>query len=243
MSKKLYTGLVPLLAVVAFAMVPAAAQATQCKTSAAVVGPCPHFYIGGSKVGVAPGKETLAWGTLSLTSAAGDITCSNAVLAEEYNPAVVKPATESAAGEDDTLAFGSGNCVDETCPGVAYVQPVDLPWPSELIVNGKGEVQDESYNVHVIIGCENPTKKGSGTGFAPNGGEILGAVEFETNANNKQTPTTINGASGCNKPSEIEFGAESGHLSALGEEVIGSTSGNLKTCGYEKNNLATTSTP
>jgi len=239
MSKKLYTGLVPLLAVVAFAMAPAAAQAKQCTTASAVVGPCPHFSLG--KQLTATKTKTLSWGNLQLSSAAGNIACSNAILAREWNPAVVKPATDGASGEDETLAFGSGECVDETCPGVGFVQPRGLPWPSELIENGKGEVQDESSSVKVVIGCENPLEKGTGAEYSPNGGKILGELEFETTAEHKQTPTALNtGLSGCNKPAEIEFGAESGTLSALGGAVIGTTSGNLKICGYEKQGVSAT---
>jgi len=226
MSKKLYmAGFVPFLAFVAMA-IPTAAQAA------------PHFYL--PNIVPATGAPTLAWGNLTLTSAAGTITCENAVLGREANPGGVA----GGAGTDTTLAFGSGNCVNETCPGVSYVQPIGLPWPSQLVLNGKGEIQDESFNVKVIIGCENPTEKGVGTGFAPNGGAILGSIEFETNANNKQTPLTENtGTSGCNKPSEINFNEESGSLSALGEAVIGKTSGKLKVCGYEKSQLSLTKNP
>jgi len=241
MSKKLYTGLVPLLALVAFAMAPAAAQAKQCTTSSAVVGPCPHFELGG-KLATAAKQKTLSWGNLTLTSSAGTIACSNAILAREWNPAIVKPATDGASGEDETLAFGSGECVDETCPGVGFVQPRGLPWTSELIEGpGAGEVQDESSNVKVVIGCENPLEKGTGAEYSPNGGKILGELEFETTSEHKQTPTALpNGSSGCNKPSELEFAGTSGSLSAAGGAVIGTTSGSLKICGYEKQGLAKT---
>jgi hypothetical protein len=233
MSKKLFTGLLPLLALAAFALAPAMAQATECKDpfegATSTTGPCAHFWRttkiatipSATGVGTSNGytnsskTRTLAWGGLTLTSAAGVIHCQNVVLAREWNPAKIGATVETPAGKDETLSFQSDECEDETCPVEATVTPVALPWLSEL-VGEEPNIRDESRGVKVKIGC---------------GPE---SIEFETNAKNKQTPLSLPYISGCNKPGEVDFDAGSGSLEALGEAVIGTTSGSLKTCGYEK---------
>jgi len=238
MDRKLFISVVPLLAVVALAMTPVAAQAKQCTTGSKVEGPCPHWLVGG-KQGTGPISVSL-WGTLSVPSEGGTITCENAAIGDVSNPAVVKPATDGASGED-SLFFSSGFCVEGACPGVAYEQAVGQPWPSELVENANHEVQDNIHGMKLIIGCENPLEKGSGPGFSPNGGKLIGeTTELETTATDRLAPLFASGTSGCNKPSLLEFVAPENKLVGLGGALNAKVEGAFKICGYEKSQLVTT---
>jgi hypothetical protein len=195
------------------------------RTSPPTVGA--HFHLGGKLLGEAR-HGTLAWGNLTLSSEAGTITCATAVLGRDWNP----PGED--AGEGETLAFASGDCEDEACPGMAFLEPLGLPWGSELITSAKGVFEDESYGVRLIVGCENPLEQGTGKNFSSNGGLILWAAEFETPAAGL-TPRFVSGVSGCNKPAELEYGEGSGSLYSAG--TAATLRGNLKICGYENSQL------
>jgi len=186
----------------------------------------PQYYKSGSPLKESPRAKTLSWGTLMLTSREGVVQCDTVALGNVWNPA------GGGAGRGETLVFASDACVDEDCPGVAFFRPVDLPWPSELLQEADGAIRSESRDVKLRIVCENPKTQA-----------VLSQMEFETTQTNRLTPLTLNGDSGCSKPSELEFGPGSGSLLASGV-IEGTMSGALKTCGYEKSELITrTETP
>lgn len=221
MSKKLLIALAPLAAIVALAMVPVGAQA---------VGP--HYTVNGAKSKEGSKIKSIAWGKLKNESAAGTITCENMALGNIENP------TGGGPGKVETLNFVTVECTLTGCPAHAFARPVpgSLPWDGELIEaeekirqdtgieNGKGE--GSKHPVKVFIGCE-----------TAEGGTILAEEEFFTNEENHQKPVALNGFSGCNKPSELEFDTPgSGSLGSV-KAGPGKTTLSLKTCGYLKQDL------
>jgi hypothetical protein len=113
MSKKLFIGVVPVIAAFALAVTPIAAQAAEG-----------HYFTGGlSKVSNrVPGGEKLAsvaWGTLSLTNltTGGKVSCHNVIGAVEENP---EPGGEAGpAGVGETQSFNPYECESEACTATA----------------------------------------------------------------------------------------------------------------------------
>jgi len=229
MSKKLFKGLAPLFAIAALAVMPAAA------------GAIPHYFHGSTTPANRLGStntKVIAWGTLQLHSALGEVQCENGVLANVSNPSPGGAAGPAGVGE--TLSFSAPSafiagsqvgCTAAGCPGIIEVSevPASMPWPSVL---QESPIRQASGNaakpVEVLISCPG----------------IAVAVVFHTEKNPgesgafEQKPLTIAGSGGCSKPSELEFGPGSGELiSAFGP---GTTTGSLKTCGYEKQELILT---
>jgi hypothetical protein len=241
MRRKILISIAPVLAIAAFVIVPAAAQAL-----------VPHYFANGAKL--APVEQSnavrangegnleeegvsvaIAWGTIELkgekgAAAGGTIKCHNVASGIAYNP---EPAATT-AGRGNTENFAVYNCSGNVCKAgeVTNVAPESLPWPSELTGTTLATFRSKSgvttafptSPVRVLVEC-------NGTPTAP----------FE----GTNEPLLMTGAlkgSSAKAPSETSFDAGSGELnlvSGFGGTVLGSskTIGNLKNLGYENQEL------
>jgi hypothetical protein len=126
MSKKLLFSVVPLLATIAMAATPAVSQAT-CNQA----GKC-HYYVNSVKNAAEAGKivPSISWGTLTLASGAGSVSCNNAVLGMAENPVGGGP------GRGETRAWAASDCVATGCEVSKGLEMVvtfeDLPWGNTL---------------------------------------------------------------------------------------------------------------
>ncbi len=145
MNKKLFVSLVPLLAIAAFAVMPAAAQAE------------PHWYIHGKLVGPAPGKRTTFKGPITFQVGTTIITCDLRTKLQVWNP------MGGGAGEDDTDEFTLKKCESAPvlCPKQIEVIGNGLPWPSHLIAGLP--IRDAIEGVELEFKCQG----GGGGGGLP----------------------------------------------------------------------------
>jgi len=242
MSKKLFTVLAPLVAITAFVVMPAVAQAV------------PHNYKNNTIIGESEKPETnvISWGTLTLTPeppVAPTTTCENAAGGVAGNP------VGGGAGFGQTNKFASWNCVNAGCPAgkvkigeaefekVFQVLSFTLPWPSELI-NEVG-IRTNSTNVEVTLGCyakgshnaAEPGKPGYNEEIA-----LAAPTVCVTTAEHQQKPLNVKGTNATN-PSKVSFDANAGTLSCAGGAVSGKTSGTLKLQGYTASEVMTTKDP
>lgn len=140
MRSKLFTGLVPLLAIAAFVIAPAAAQAE------------PHWYIKGKLVESTP-VPLKSGGSLTFNALGASIKCKVADVEEVWNP------IGGGAGQDLMTTFALTACKNKiasaACPkGPITVKAEILPWPSHLFSEFPGPViRDEIQKVRIWIGC------------------------------------------------------------------------------------------
>lgn len=140
MNKKLLAGLAPLLAVTAFAAMPAAAQAE------------PHWY---KKTKLITSLTTATTkGTLTLNALGATIKCKVSDTEEIWNP------TSGGAGEDLMTSFVLTGCKNKiasaACPkGPLTVKAEGLPWRSLLVYTPppSNVIRDEIYKVRLLVGC------------------------------------------------------------------------------------------
>lgn len=138
MRKKLF-GLAPVLIAVAFAAVPAAAQAA------------PHWYKKNVMVGSSPVTVTTA-GTFTLASTNETIKCKVTDAEEIWNPSI------AAAGQDLITSITFSGCKAKPLSSAAIcgkkaavtVIPTGLPWGSELIPGTP--IRDE-IRMKINVGC------------------------------------------------------------------------------------------
>jgi len=143
MSRKFTTGLAPLLALIAFAVVPAAAQAE------------PHWYKKGVMVGSAH-VVTTTIGALTLKALGAEIKCKVNDKEEIWNP------TGGGAGEDLMTGFALIGCKNKiaspACPkGAISVIAENLPWRTLLVTEPppSGVIRDLIFGVQLNVGCVN----------------------------------------------------------------------------------------
>jgi hypothetical protein len=139
MPKKLLAGIAPMLAIVAFAVVPAVAQAE------------PHWYQKKTLLPVAPTTVATA-GTLILNALGATTSCNVSDAEEIWNP------VGGGAGQDLTTAFNLSKCKvkvgSAACPkGAITVLAEGLPWPSRLFTEPPATIRDEITKVRLNIGC------------------------------------------------------------------------------------------
>lgn len=136
MSKKLYAACVPMFAVVAFAVMPAIAQATE-----------PHWYIGGTKIN-ATKKAVTSNGVLTLHEGALEVRCTVADSGKIWNPSNGK------AGEDEITAFTNSGCTTNNpecvTPEIVAI-PLSLPWKTILL--NVTPIRDEIKGIAVELRC------------------------------------------------------------------------------------------
>jgi len=209
MSKRLYlVGFVPLLATIALAVGPTAAQAAP-----------PVWYNEGAPSPEGVTTQTIQWGNLSLKGAA-EINCHNAIGGDATNTA--------GKALDDVWTFNAWGCESNfACPPGTRpgVEPQNLPWNGELTIVG-GKLRGETKNVEIVIGCTVPPE------------DHVTGTTFITNATHKQEPLAPNGlkkGTSAAHPGFYQYDAASGELEAKGSggTVTGKTEGEVKTLGYE----------
>jgi hypothetical protein len=138
--KKLH-GLIPLLAIVAFTAIPAAAQAV------------PHWYKKGVPIGSAPVAVATS-GSLTVTTPSVTVKCKLVDSEEIWNPASGGP------GQDLMTSFTFSGCKNKAssavCPkNSATVTANGLPWPSHLFTTSTAPpvIRDEIQKMRLIVQC------------------------------------------------------------------------------------------
>jgi hypothetical protein len=227
MNKKLLISLAPLLAIAAFALVPAAQALV------------PHYYKNNVKLNAGERVQTIGWGVLALASTTTPgkfIECHIAAAGYVEDPA--PQATTPGAGA--TEAFTPYKCISAlTCPPAAPFasaapeessgpiagEVASLPWPSTLtreVVGAFENFRPETTGVDVLIGCHVGSEYGP---FAGGAKEVILVVR----------PYYINGACTALNPPFVEFGPGSGELEQEGSggTIKAKIEGELKILGFE----------
>jgi hypothetical protein len=220
MSKKLFIGIVPLLATAAFAVTPAAAA--------------PHWFTEKVTVVPAAGVPILSWGTLKLKSAAGEVSCENSVMGSIANPG----GTAGAAGTGKTFSFATANCSSPTCTGVETVKG-EIPnltghtWTIEL-EGLSPEIRSRQFGVDVVVKCTAPASEAPFVD-EPLSQELAVAKGEPGIPIGTDFPLTVSGGPSKAIPGLTEFSpaGSSGKLCVPTESIIlcGETTGHLKTVG------------
>jgi hypothetical protein len=257
MSKKLFIGVVPLIAAVALAVTPMAAQASPG-----------HYFVNGLGSGsrAAAGEKiaTIAWGTLSLTNltTGGKVSCHNVIGAVEENPG---EGENGPAGIGETQSFNPYNCESEACTAAAtgggpgtyisvFAEGSEAPFPAtgtgtmtnpsgptgtteEPLVASGDNLKWKNILINEGTKVRQETEKAKVnvichvmTGVNAKGEPVYGAqVPEVSHGNNKPV-----GKPHCCTPlapPELEFDAGSGTLeNEKGQK--GKTEGSLKSLGY-----------
>jgi hypothetical protein len=153
MFKELFSGLAPLLAVAAFAVIPVAAQATG------------HYYSNGLKIAEGSKKTVIEWGTITLAggiesapcgarNTAWHLTCHTAATGTVENP------VGGLRGVGATEAYAAYQCESENAVPtgtVARLMPEKIEngvgWPTAVIEPEPGKWRVEGSKVKVRIAC------------------------------------------------------------------------------------------
>jgi len=243
MSQTLSISLAPLLATVAFAMVPATAQADTP----------PHWFLGApgnaSRVGesgIPNPLPTISWGTLDLFPEKSGLVLCNNVVAAGYveNPPPV--SASGPAGVDLTESFNPYDCVDGECPAEfgleLQVKAEGLPWPSRLEeeVGPPRVIRDRSTEVELSVLCVAKGKYEGYPGLATLMAPPILCTGVGGPSNGEFDPRVVKGTSATiqtrliftGEPTQLECGNEAEPNSARISEA-------LKTITYEKGSLYT----
>jgi len=166
--RKLCMGLAPVLAIVAFAAAPGAAQATVphwFSNSIELSKECPT-----PKIGEECSPISIGYGHLELKGEVGSvlhsvIQCQNVIAGISWNP------EDGTAGKGEIDAFGTFNCEATTC-GVEKTEVVaeKLPWGGQLLEEGTVEVpfRAETTKIKVGVFCNGTRALGFGSGTGKN---------------------------------------------------------------------------
>jgi len=144
MRSRLFGSAALLCAVIAFGVIPAAAQAE------------PHWYKKGVLIGSAP-VTTKTGGALTLSAGGAVIKCKVADVEEIWNPA------SGGAGEDLMTTFTLSGCKNSKptsacAKGAVEVTANGLPWLSKLVTITAGPViRDEILKVRLLVKCNSGT--------------------------------------------------------------------------------------
>jgi hypothetical protein len=198
--KKFLVLLAPALVVVAFAALPAGALALGTG----------HYAKNNVNQPANEVTQSISWGTLTLESSAGNISCHNAAAANNSN--VPEAHTETVAFVTWECKPLSGECAEEGLNEQA--QALDFPW----VANPReGPLAEEFHGafekIEVNILCFKTA------GETPPIGQLLfktGAVPSEPTEIGTSEPLLKNGTSGS-RPSEVVTTGEAGHLKAAQE--------------------------
>jgi hypothetical protein len=181
----------------------------------------PHWYKNAIKSPLGEKVPTIAWGTITLESSAGNVSCHSAQAANVENTA--------GAAKQETVAFATWECKAATgeCAVAGHearVTPGGLPWPATVIeegLEGSGEFRQETSGLAFDDECYmGGTKIGATLTFK------TGPVLTETGTMDPKIQDGTNGS----RPSEVIFTGEPGHLYAEQAKVAvkGTTKGSLK---------------
>jgi hypothetical protein len=250
MSKKLWMGLVPILATLA--LIPAVAQAA------------PHYYKSGVLIPEGEKVPVLEWGKLTITPeppVAASTACENITGGYVENP------IGGGAGIGATLRFASYNCTSLECQGDYEYEtlgkeyksepeiispPQSMPWPSMLeevagVVRShiEGQVVEISCQAHGLSRAEagegGPSGAGENEQFQqPSGGPPgIKCVETKTHT---QAPKFENGTNTGPNQSKLSFGSGGGSLACNEQDEggwEGKTKESLHIMGYKNSELIT----
>lgn len=221
MSKKKLLGLAPLLAILAFAMVPAAAQA---KAPA-------HFFKNGALLEPIPadpssnGLDIISWGTLTLANPAlGALKCENIFSGDAWNP-----ETKTETGLAVVDGYSAFDCVAPGCTGAGGTNLEVIP---EGLSNPEGHWEaslvEEGTETKLKVGNKTEASK-TKIAFEVN---CVGVVKVKFHGELK--PTANNGSE-IPAPSKLTFApATSGTLESTGGFGVGEVSGKVKIMGDRK---------
>jgi hypothetical protein len=195
MNRKLLAGIAPMLAVVAFAVVPAIAQAE------------PHWYKNKAPVGSAPMTVTTA-GNLTLNALGATIKCKVNDADEIWNPASGGP------GIDLMTAFSLTKCKNKVataaCPkGAIAVTAEVFPWPSRLFTVAPATIRNEIVKVRLNVGCAGTSGtvgdvfEGSLTPEVVKGKMVFGGPSGGTLLDAGLNPLTVSGNDNFTSPKTI----------------------------------------
>jgi hypothetical protein len=236
MNNKKVISLAALLAIMAFAMVPTAAQALE--GSEGNKSPV-HWQLNGKKTAAGTNIPIIAWGTAKLESAAGIITCKNAAASNNVNTVAGKALSEVVMFATYECKATGGECLppaEERATAfnlTGDASPNTGVWPSNTVEEGPVNAEEKFRGLDL---------SGAGAGEKPievniecyAGGEKVGALLFKSGPvlteTGSSTPLVLNGTSAA-KPSETSFEdplKETGHLYAATEaELVKETAGEL----------------
>jgi hypothetical protein len=142
MSKRLYATLLPLIAVAAVAIVPAAAQAA------------PHFYKEGVRLPFTEEKtQIVSWGKLKLTASNGIV-----IECKVIDAGNVWNTTLAANGKDNLEVFQNYECSSAACATVSIVT-AKLPYETELVAG----IKDKVKVTELIVTCSGTALTFTGT--------------------------------------------------------------------------------
>lgn len=197
------------------------------------VGGCGALYYGNATK-IKEGKKVpiVGWGTLTLTSAGGTVTCHTSYGGYVENPVGEPPG--SATGIAETQTFATYECSQAECPQETRVEAFKLPWQSELEEPEEGVIRSASTGIDVTLGCWSGPPSGPGnTSTSERGTPVLELLPFS----GESTPKLKNGIT-AGKPSTISFGAGSGELQN-GTVGGAKTTGGTTLLGYTEQELIT----
>lgn len=192
MTKKLYGVLVPLIAVVAFVGMPAAAQAS------------PHWYKEGTRLPFTSVKTgTVMSGNLKFTYSDGlVVTCQMLGAGDIWNTTLAND------GKGNLEVFQNYGCVSAQCATFSIL-PGKLPYETELTEKTTGTIRDSMKITELVVTC-------SGTSLT-----FSGIVEPKVvDGTSKTAPTVLEFGSGSGTltgPGGVTFTWE-GRLKLEGEE-------------------------
>jgi hypothetical protein len=190
----------------------------------AELGP-PHWYRNASKVALGEKVGAIGWGTLTLESSAGNVTCHSAQAANLENTA--------GAARQETVLLATWECkaVGGKCAGSeARLRANSLPSTAtgrEEGEEGSGLYRQQAAGIELASECYV-------------GGKLTESLTFKTGPvlaeTGTSTPAWLNGTT-ATKPSETFFDPSSGHLYAEseGKAISGTPKGKLKFVGYQDN--------
>jgi hypothetical protein len=201
--------------------------------------PAAHWYKNGAIIPVARQVPVIGWGTLTLSSAAGVVTCHTVTMGYIENP------NGGGAGVGATQQFSTWGCDQttgecKTVPGVDETRVV-----ATSLVGSKPTVLGATGSEwrSLLIGAGAPFRSESTIGSPATETREASGMKFECYVGGafaedivfygSSTPLHSNGTSGS-KPSFDEFGAGSGELEASGGAVKGTITGKTKLLGYEE---------
>ena len=192
----------------------------------------PHWYKNGAIAKEGVKVPTNGWGTLTLTSSAGALTCHTAIGGYVENPVGGGP------GLSATQSFNTYECSAAECPTESRLEAYALPWSSQLEEPTESTTRSRTAGVEVVTGCWSGRPTGPGdVSTSERGTHILPLHAFT----GEWTPKLKNGTT-AGKPTHLEFGSGSGELT---NPTVGlaKTTGSTALLGYTEQETITINTP
>ena len=230
MPKKRFIGVGLLLAIAAFAVMPAAAQAV------------PHFY--SNKVilpeesggPAAEGKDIILWGTITVeTKTVGTWVCLHEFAGDAFNP------VGGGAGEGRFDGYVAFDCTNPVCEEVFKSK-------QEIIPEGLEKFGEWEAKLTEAVAGKPRLKTGNSTLESPTQIKFLiwcppaGLGEIKTKSKGELTPLVENGTVIGSGPSKVKFDETAGELE-IANVKEGKVNGSLKAMGYEGGELLSSKNP